>query len=492
MHFFRNLWKTFRVSLSWSWTAVAPFVVMNILPHPPPTAADPPAVVIFLPDEVIIEFLTFLEVKDLMRMKCVCKSWNIIISDPIFAKMHLMKKKRTKIPHLALLSDKSEGSGDCRAVPISRLLQEMNKSSSNLNHDDLPYHYRFNYKDCGDIVGSCNGLVCLLGCSFTGGHYIENSLSFWNPATRTKSDALVSFRSYRKHPHNETCKFALGYDNSTDTFKVVLLTLIVDGNLVAVGKTAARVFTLGGDNNNNNANAWRVIQYFPVVVVPHRFCFTQCDNVYLNNSINWLICHHKKKKNLTIEQYVIVSLDLKTETYTQFLLPQSCNEELLTRPILSQSEDCLSVLMDCMCFSYDFKKTYFIIWKMDEFGVENSWTHFLKISYMNLQIDYLPQLIPLCLSEDGDTIIFSINRANQAIPYNWKGNRVKRIKSTNRITWSKANAYVESLMLTDLLKVSPCSMIYLFEFELNRPCTMYCVIIFIYWFWFDYIVEWFI
>jgi len=347
---------------------------MNILPHPPPSAADPLAAVIFLPDDVIIEFLTFLEVKDLMRMKCVCKSWNTIISDPIFAKTHLKKKKRTKIPHLALLSDKSGGSGDCRAVPISRLLQEMNKCSSNLTHNDLPYHYRFNYKDCGDIVGSCNGLVCLLGCSFTSGHYVENSLSFWNPATRTKSDTLVSFRSYSKHPHHETCKFALGYDNSTDTFKVVLLTLIIDGNLLAVGKTAARVFTFGGDNNKNNANAWRVIQYFPVAVVPHRFCFAQCDTVYLNNSINWLIYHQKKKKNLTIEQYVIVSLDLKTEAYTQFLLPRSCNKERLTRPYLSPTVECLSVLMDCMCFSYDFKKTYFIIWKMDEFGVENSWT----------------------------------------------------------------------------------------------------------------------
>jgi F-box interacting protein len=292
-------------------------------------------------------------------------------------------------------------------------------------------------------------LVCLLGCSFTDSHYVENSLSFWNPATRTKSDTLVSFHAYSKRPHHEICKFALGYDNSTDTFKVVLLTFIVDGNLGAVGKTAARVFTLGGDNNNN-ANAWRVIQCFPVVVVPHRFYCTQCDTVYLNNSINWLVCHSKKKKNRTIEQYVIVSLDLKTETYKHFLLPQSCNKELLTRPLLSPTVDCLSVLMDCMCFSYDFKKTHFIVWKMDEFGVKNSWTQFLKISYMNLQIDRLPQLIPLCLSEDGDTIIFSINQANQAILYNWRDNRVKRIKSTNRITWSTTKVYVESLISTDL------------------------------------------
>jgi F-box interacting protein len=428
------------------------FIVMNILPHPPPSAADPSAAVIFLPDDVIIEILTFLEVKDLIRMKCVCKSWNTIISDPIFAKTHLKNKKRTKIPHLAVLSDKSEGSGDCRAVPISRLLQEMKKSSSNLTHDDLPYHYRFNYKDCGDIVGSCNGLVCLLGCSFTGGHYVENSLSFWNPATRTTSDTFVSFRSYVKRPKREVCKFAFGYDNSTETYKVVLLSLKVegslkvDGSLQALWSTAAKVFTLGGDNNNNNA--WRDIQCFPVVVVPHHFYFTKCDGLYLNNSINWLVFH---RKNLTIEQSVIVSLDLGTETYTQFLLPPSCNEELLGHPCLSVP-DRLFVLKDCMCFSYDFKKTHFIIWKMDEFGVEQSWTQFLKISYINLQIDYLPQLIPLCLSQNGYTIIFSVNQVDQEILYNWRDSTIRRIKSTNGIYWRNAKAYVESLISTDFRK----------------------------------------
>lgn len=75
---------------------------------------------------------------------------------------------------------------------------------------------------------------------------------------------------------------------------------------------------------------------------------------------------------------------------------------------------------------------------MREFGVEESWVQFHKISYSNLQMDYklcglethfTPELIVcrLCVSETGDTVIFAINSRDQLIVYNWRYNRVKRI-----------------------------------------------------------------
>jgi hypothetical protein len=83
---------------------------------------------------------------------------------------------------------------------------------------------------------------------------------------------------------------------------------------------------------------------------------------------------------------------------------------------------------------------------MEEFGVEDSWVQFLKISYLNLQMDYRPReyeydyvpgsiVNPLCVSGNGDIVIFAINHQDQVIHYNWRDNRVKRIKSTNVICW---------------------------------------------------------
>ncbi|RHN51453.1 hypothetical protein MtrunA17_Chr6g0468721 [Medicago truncatula] len=97
------------------------------------------------------------------------------------------------------------------------------------------------------------------------------------------------------------------------------------------------------------------------------------------------------------------------------------------------------------------------LWQMKEFGVEDSWTQFLKISYQNLQIAYrlddVFQVFPLCLSENGGTLILVINNSvlnigDQEILYNWRNNRVKKIENTYRIIWKASKGYVESLVST--------------------------------------------
>jgi len=105
---------------------------------------------------------------------------------------------------------------------------------------------------------------------------------------------------------------------------------------------------------------------------------------------------------------------------------------------------------------------------MMKFGVEESWTPFLKISYENLQIDYnfsddemkyrFP-LVPLLLSEDGDTVLLKGSQDYQAILYNLRDKRVERTKITasstitdnrtrNYIRWVSTMVYVESLVST--------------------------------------------
>jgi hypothetical protein len=184
--------------------------------------------------------------------------------------------------------------------------------------------------------------------------------------------------------------------------------------------TAVRIFTLGD-------SVWKDIDCFPVVLVR---CWFVKDGLYFNISINWLFrrqcnCH---LKNITAEQLMIISLDLGTETYTELLLPRRCDVDLHDSTTLSPT---LSVLNDCLCFSYTLKKTHYVIWKMKEFGIEESWTQFLKVSFFNLELDYefreleigyTPELIihPLCLSENGDVVVFGMNIKDEAIVYNWR------------------------------------------------------------------------
>ena len=58
---------------------------------------------ITLPDELITEVLSFLDVKSLMRFKCLSKSWNSLTSDPFFVELHL-NKIFTKLTHRTALA----------------------------------------------------------------------------------------------------------------------------------------------------------------------------------------------------------------------------------------------------------------------------------------------------------------------------------------------------------------------------------------------------
>ena len=57
-----------------------------------------------LPEEVIYEILTWLPVKSLIQFRCVSKSWNSIITNPIFITTHLnrVNKRANKTKTMAI------------------------------------------------------------------------------------------------------------------------------------------------------------------------------------------------------------------------------------------------------------------------------------------------------------------------------------------------------------------------------------------------------
>ncbi|XP_058759040.1 F-box/kelch-repeat protein At3g23880-like [Vicia villosa] len=394
--------------------------------------ATSPAV---LPDELIPEILSRLPVKTLMQMNCVCKSWKSLISNRFFSKLHFHRSPRNT--HLALIPycNRPDQDMDISVIPfpLSRLLDNPSISIANPEH-------RLGRLDCREMVGSCNGLICLLSLS----DKYERTFRFWNPATKKISEKLGLFCN----DSSDFFRFAFGYDNLTDTYKVV-----------AFSANQVKVFGLGD-------SVWRNIESFPFVpfdvesTQPHCHPFVN-EGVYVSGTINWLAIRNVidyKWKDINIEQFVIVSLDLGTETYRQLLPPRGFDE-------VPSVEPAVTVLMDCLCFSHHFKGTHFVLWKMMEFGVQESWIQFLKISYVDLRIyhgvsesfEYHSQLFlfPLGLSESNDTLVLASNQESfaceeeKAILYNWRDNRVERTRFTDEILWFFTKGYVESL-------ASPC------------------------------------
>jgi F-box interacting protein len=111
-----------------------------------------------------------------------------------------------------------------------------------------------------------------------------------------------------------------GYDNSTNTYKVVA---------VNFSGSNVRVFSLGD-------NVWRTIQSFPMLNLRMLNNSAVYDGVYFCCTINWLVYRSCLINDEHDMEFVIISLDLDTETYTEMLPPQgfldknaSCEERIM-------------------------------------------------------------------------------------------------------------------------------------------------------------------
>jgi len=376
-----------------------------------------------LPDEVFTEILSRLPVKSLIQMKSLCKSWKTLISNPSFIKIHLNQSLSSQNPYSYLLHF-NISTDKCIFIPfpVNHLLE-----NHNITIRKYPYYRLKDDKDCCAVVGSCNGLVCLNGSTYDEDKAVM-WLRLWNPATRTISDKLgflyASDRIWR------FWDFVFGYDNSTNTYKVVAFDYDgVDGEV--------KVFSFGD-------NVWRNIQNLPVAARRLTFLDSRIHGgVHFSSTVNWVTTVSNDNY-----QVLIFSLDLGTETYTQLLPPPGYEKVAHVVPSVC-------VLMNSFCFYHDYEGTYFVIWKMEEFGNEKSWSQIFNFSYQNLGMNYkfelgrLPlKLKPLYLSENHETVVLANILQNRAILYNWRTNRAKKTRINREIGWFSMNDYVESLVST--------------------------------------------
>ncbi|XP_058755857.1 F-box/kelch-repeat protein At3g23880-like [Vicia villosa] len=334
-----------------------------------------------LPEELIVQILSLLTVKFLRRLKCVSKSWNSPISDSFFIGMHL--KKSSRVPHIVFCPR------DLSTRSTINLLNPFHvHRKPSINTFSLPFDSKYLYT----IIGSCNGIIYLVDYSLS---YRKFYLLLWNPATRFFSKMLCSFYHYERKL-NSKLEFAFGYDNVSHKYKVVAF---ARGNDFSV-------FTI-------EDYVWGNIQTFPT----HPYRFTPLYNsraVYVSNSLNWFALRNDVdssnfiSKIFTVDELVIISLDLGTETYKlfRFTFLLDFDEVVVVEPNVC-------VLMECLCFSHSSKGYNFLVWQMKEFGVEESWMKLLEVDYCNLLHgtyagNGIVNLFPLHAFENGDMLIMVI------------------------------------------------------------------------------------
>ena len=308
----------------------------------------------FICEDIANEIFLRLPLKSLLRFQCLSKSFESLISNQTFVKSHLQRsQKNTNLlfnfpdyyRSFSMVNDKS----------LSTIVEDF----------DFGSKLKSKYK----VVGSCNGLVCLIAEDYFK-HRTKYLVCLWNPLTKSlsyKPSLLVHSRSW-----GPSCSmFGFGYDSSSDTYKVVVVNVNTSNNYESL-EYEVNVY-------NKHDNCWRKIQNFP-----GSNTVTRNLGMYLNGTINWLAT--SKLDWDWINLLYIVSLDLGNETYKQLSLP-SCFDQA-HRYGHCRAKPSLGILKDRLCFSYDdVERTQFVLWQMNEYGVESSWTQLLKLSYQALQVD---------------------------------------------------------------------------------------------------------
>ncbi|XP_058215714.1 putative F-box protein At3g16210 [Rhododendron vialii] len=166
-----------------------------------------------LPEEVVIEILSRLPVKSLIRFRCICKFWCSLTKDLSFIAKHLKHQEADNKKNGRLL--------------VHSYDEASNKYIFSLFHDETLALPCYRYPDLelnndATVLGPCNGIFCL----FNG----RDAVSLWNPATR-------QFRTLPQLPLPELPSiaelysysiFGFGVDPKTNDYKVIWIRVFLD------------------------------------------------------------------------------------------------------------------------------------------------------------------------------------------------------------------------------------------------------------------------
>ncbi|XP_017412968.2 F-box/kelch-repeat protein At3g23880 [Vigna angularis] len=343
-------------------------------------------------DDLILEILSRLPVESLMRFRCVSKTWNSIILNPDLVKSHL--KKSSKNPQILLLEKKIE-ERQCFSAVLSSLpclIQNPTSSSAGrILRCPKPYKYLF---------GSCNGLLSL-HCSLSTYECEEHMVCFLNPATKTCSLPSPSLRLNYGIGVQYDMNFGFGYDDWRDSYKVVAMVLDWSTH-----QTSVWVYCMGDVR-------WRL-----TIMTSPAFLTIDSNGYFLNGTVNWL-GHSSKESKLQIFSY-----DLKNDTNRYLSVP-----ELVPKDSEFNS---MGILNDCLCVSFDERRTVFVVLTLKDTGDDRSWSQLMSVSYETLNISpYYDYLRTLCMW--GDLLLLTYSQLwddyDIIIIFNLKENKVERTQA---------------------------------------------------------------
>nr|XP_043618699.1 F-box protein At3g07870-like [Erigeron canadensis] len=295
-----------------------------------------------LPRDVLLDILIRLPISCLIQFKLVCHSWNSLSMDPELARVH----------HVAMAKNDPMLMFHCD-YPIRNQLSFVELSSN--DHDEnivrkisIPF---CNSMPEFNVVGSCNGLLCMSDSLYREPVYV------FNPFSR---DYLELPKS--KQFDEQEVIFGFGFHPVTKEYKVVKIVYYrnshgrkrVIRNIRNYPKSEVQVLTI---SKQMNKSSWRCIGKMPYQID------RQLKGVALvNGRLHWLSRLSRVSGVLDRE---IISFDLKSEKFE--VVKKASNMVVInSNHHLATVQGCLAVVAPCGYGKLE-------IWVMKQYGIKESW-----------------------------------------------------------------------------------------------------------------------
>ncbi|PIA34622.1 hypothetical protein AQUCO_03700127v1 [Aquilegia coerulea] len=364
-----------------------------------------------LPMEMVMEILLRLPVKSLLRFRCVCKTWLEVLKNNLyFSNLHL---------HYQLMETKHNPNPNDDHGIVFELLERGNEFkycyADNYNEIDKTTFLKFPFSMSCEIVGICNGLICLRY------HISERNSNFylWNPLIGDVFTVPYSIPipSCFCNPGGiRQTVFGFGFHEDTNEFKVIRIFYVIPykwKHLKSEILSHVSVYTLG-------TNSWRILPD-----ISYKVTKGNESSVLVNGALHWF-----GAKTGTIVYDVIVSFDLKDEVFQHIPSPKGVRFKY---PYSRQ----IGHMGGLLSFFSSLANEYLHIWVMKEYGLAESWTKQFIIGPSEILGFFPNRLSPLGSANNGDIIIQK--DSSELLLYN---NKTDSIKSLYKFEISLDAAYI--------------------------------------------------
>ncbi|KAF3615417.1 putative carotenoid 9,10(9',10')-cleavage dioxygenase 1-like [Capsicum annuum] len=294
-------------------------------------------------EEILMDILSRLSVKSLLRFKCVSKFWKTLISQPYFKKKHLNHAKNQLSSQQFLFA---RWDTDCHflssTLPLVELVKDIRIFDCSSNSNGAVGR---------KVCCSCDGLF-LIGI-WSEPHVKQPSiLVIWNPSTK-ESIAL---------PHSE---FPLDVDDDDSTY--------YHGN-----DSVGSAYGLAYDSINDDYKIFRIDMYASYEIFSLKTgSWRIIDETSAGRTNSFMLSGGEYLAFVHGGKFCLVSFNISNEMFREMPLPEIVCSQIHFKIVIDVDVG-VSVLRGTLAVYYKNEKA-FDLWLMKNYGIKDSWMKLFTI-----------------------------------------------------------------------------------------------------------------